>query len=166
MTNIEYEVLQFARIAHHGQKRKYTGEDYIVHPIEVALAVEADGGDQNMILAAILHDVLEDTDVTHSALRAFLHRVMEEPTDAEDVLALVVELTDVYTKDQFGALNRAARKHLEAIRLSTCSDRAIAIKRADIDNNTRSIDEHDPKFAKVYHKEKDYLLDLFDNKVS
>ena len=55
----------FATSAHAavGQKRKYTNEPYIVHPAEVAKLVEDVGGTQEMIAAAWLHDVIEDTQV-------------------------------------------------------------------------------------------------------
>ena len=159
--SIDYiKVLQFATQAHKDQKRKYTGEDYITHPIEVArMVIGSQGGDMNMVLAALLHDVLEDTAVTHESLRKFLHGTLCIE-DAEDVLALVVELTDVYTTDFFPKLNRKYRKQFEAERLSIASDRAKAIKRADISHNSESINEHDPKFAKVFLAEKEILLKL------
>ena len=46
--------------AHEGQFRKYSGLPYIIHPIEVATTVEAYGGTDEMIAAALLHDVVED----------------------------------------------------------------------------------------------------------
>ena len=61
------KVLQFATDAHQGQKRKYSDEDYISHPIEVAKMVHyRSSGSVTMTAAALLHDVLEDTKVTHS----------------------------------------------------------------------------------------------------
>lgn len=52
--------INFSKAAHEGQFRK-SGEPYIVHPIIVSAIVAALGGDESMILAAILHDVVEDT---------------------------------------------------------------------------------------------------------
>ncbi len=52
--------VNFADAAHEGQFRK-SGEPYIIHPVIVAAVVAALGGDESMILAAILHDVVEDT---------------------------------------------------------------------------------------------------------
>ena len=49
--------------AHAGQQRK-SGEPYAVHPLLVALAVSLFGGDEAMAVAAVLHDVVEDTDCT------------------------------------------------------------------------------------------------------
>ena len=56
----------FAIAAHKavGQKRKYTGDDYIVHPAEVAHIVDqVPGSTDEMVAAAWLHDVVEDTGV-------------------------------------------------------------------------------------------------------
>jgi len=157
---VEAIVLDFANSAHRGQKRKYTGEDYIEHPIAVALAVrEQFPHDSSMVCAALLHDVLEDTDVDHAQLRAFLHRTCNSLA-AERILQLVVELTDVYTNEDFEYLNRAQRKRREAERLSSASHEAQCIKRADIADNSLSINEHDPKFAKVFNSEKAFLLSL------
>ena len=151
------EILKFATEAHGEQTRKYTGLPYITHPVSVAERVRLEGGDLNQQAAALLHDVLEDTQVTHAQLRAFLFRTCFQE-DAEDILTLVVELTDVYTKSDFPHLNRKDRKALEASRFKWCSDRAKAIKREDIKDNTASIVEHDPDFAKVYLEEVGYLL--------
>ena len=151
------KVESFAVDAHKGQKRKYSNKAYITHPIEVAIRIEDKFHNNAMIAAALLHDVLEDTKVTHSELRVFLHNVFSVEV-AEEVLSLVVELTDVYTKESFPDYNRKERKHLEALRLAYVSDDAKKIKLVDIEHNSESILEHDPKFAKVFLEEKKQLL--------
>ena len=60
----------FATKAHSGAKRKGTNVPYIVHPIEAAAIVSAMTDDQEIIAAAVLHDVLEDTDTTEDDLYA------------------------------------------------------------------------------------------------
>ena len=151
------QILDFATKAHEGQKRKYTGDDYIVHPIEVSAMVATEGGSEAMIYAALLHDVLEDTSVSHEELRAFLFRTLYFP-QAKSVLDMVVELTDVFTHEAFPDSNRAIRKALECTRLGGVSDGAKLVKRMDIAHNTISITKHDPKFSKLYLKEKKELL--------
>ena len=153
------KVLAFATEAHSGQKRKYSNEDYITHPIAVAKIVEEHGGDIEMILAALLHDVIEDTDVTDIELLSFLHDNMFSITAAK-VFDCVIGLTDIYTSDNFPSWNRAKRKGLEAIRLGSTGHRVQTIKCADLFHNTLSITSHDPKFAKVYLAEKKVMLDL------
>ena len=135
----------FATQAHSGQKRKYTGDDYIVHPIAVAKLVAENGGDENQIMAALLHDTIEDCDVTYTQLKDLF---------GEDVATLVHELTDVFTTDAYTDTNRAARKSMEAARLALVSNRAKLIKLCDMIDNTSTIVEHDPGFAKVYLGEK------------
>ena len=49
--------------AHHGQNRKFTGEPYACHPLRVAHMVSMNGGSEDMIVAALLHDLVEDTSV-------------------------------------------------------------------------------------------------------
>jgi (p)ppGpp synthase/HD superfamily hydrolase len=142
MTDYLDQILEIAARAHDGQLRKYTGEHYILHPIAVAELVADKGGSLEMQAAALLHDVLEDTLVTHAELRTKLHQL--DSDRAEAVLALVVELTDVYTKESFPELNRKQRKELEAQRLAKCSSEARAIKRADMQDNTSSILARDP----------------------
>ncbi|MBN2782084.1 MAG: bifunctional (p)ppGpp synthetase/guanosine-3',5'-bis(diphosphate) 3'-pyrophosphohydrolase, partial [Campylobacterales bacterium] len=55
--------LEFAKQSHIGQFRK-SGEPYIIHPILVAAIVSAITDDESMAIAALLHDVVEDTDVS------------------------------------------------------------------------------------------------------
>ena len=52
--------IDFAILAHEGQYRK-SGEPYIIHPILVATIVASISNDKTMIIAALLHDVVEDT---------------------------------------------------------------------------------------------------------
>ena len=137
----------FARVAHAGQTRKYTGEPYVVHTDEVAAIVAAHGGTPEMIAAAHLHDVLEDTPTPFDTL------VLEFGRDVAD---LVAALSDQVPKS---AGNRKLRKQLESDRLGTCEARVHTVKLADIVSNTRSISERDPRFARVYLVEMRYLVD-------
>lgn len=127
----------FAATAHGDQKRKYTGEPYVVHTQEVADIVRATGGDPVMVAAAHLHDVIEDTPVTTEQVREAFGPAVAE---------LVVALSDQIPL-AFG--NRKARKRAESDRLAACDARVQTIKLADIISNARSIMERDPGFA--YH---------------
>ncbi|MBI4359393.1 MAG: bifunctional (p)ppGpp synthetase/guanosine-3',5'-bis(diphosphate) 3'-pyrophosphohydrolase [Candidatus Nealsonbacteria bacterium] len=57
------EAFEFARAAHEGQKR-FSGEDYITHPLRVALILSHLRLDARTIVAGLLHDVLDDTRVS------------------------------------------------------------------------------------------------------
>ena len=87
--------------AHEGQTRKYSSLPYIVHPIEVATIVESAGGTDEMIAAALLHDVIEDTDFTYEDIA---EKVSPEVAD------LVQGMTEV-AKPEDG--NRAKRKSMD-----------------------------------------------------
>lgn len=138
--------VEFAERAHRGQVRKYTGEPYIVHPLEVAGLVASVPMSEDVIIAALFHDVVEDTSVTLELIRKAF---------GDQVAQLVHEVTDVSRKEHG---NRATRKALDRQHLSTASVGGKTIKLADLISNTQSITRHDPDFAKVYMKEKRDLL--------
>jgi (p)ppGpp synthase/HD superfamily hydrolase len=124
--------------------RKYVGEPYIYHPIEVMQIVSGVPHTVEMLAAALLHDTIEDTPVTREDIdREF----------GQKVAALVMELTD-----QCHEGNRATRKAAEAKRLGTISPDAQTVKLADFISNTRSILQYDPAFAMVYLREKSQVL--------
>jgi len=148
MTNLFDIAYRFAHEAHEGQTRKYTGEPYIRHPINVAGIVMRHGGSQEMGAAALLHDVLEDTNAT-------IPELMEH--FPPDVVAMVIAMTDMSD----GAGNRAKRKGLERERLRLVP--AIhAIKVADLMDNAISIFEHDKGFAPVFANEMGDLLKVLE----
>jgi (p)ppGpp synthase/HD superfamily hydrolase len=60
---------RIARDAHSGQERKYTHDPYIVHPVAVARTVASVTEDCEMISAALLHDVIEDTPFTFEQIK-------------------------------------------------------------------------------------------------
>jgi guanosine-3',5'-bis(diphosphate) 3'-pyrophosphohydrolase len=155
-------VLNFATKAHQGQLRKYTHDPYIVHPIRVATMVKSNGGSEAMILAALLHDVLEDTKVTQSELHTFLLERLPKKL-ANKTIDLVVDLTDVYTTEAFPSKNRAERTKLEAHRLGKAHKDAQTVKYCDIIDNLSSILKYDKGFGLKFVDEKHYLL-MFMNK--
>lgn len=148
MTSLVYKAQIYATAAHGavGQVRKYTGEPYIVHPAEVVQILQAAGVTNPMVLAAAwLHDVLEDTMVQRQDLLAVFGPV---------VLRMVEQLTDA----EVG--NRTKRKQLSCQRLAVAYPGTKSVKLADLISNTRSIVEHDPRFARTYLKEKAALLEV------
>jgi GTP diphosphokinase / guanosine-3',5'-bis(diphosphate) 3'-diphosphatase len=124
------EVLDAARYAaekHASQRRKgQSAEPYVNHVIEVAHLVStvASEQDTNLVVAALLHDTVEDTGVTALEL---VERF------GLDVAGLVVELTD----DK--SLPKAERKRLQIEHAPNMSVRAQVIKLADKISNLRAI---------------------------
>ena len=147
-SNLEADALRFATKAHGSidQRRKYTGEPYIVHPIAVAEIVRAVPHSAEMIAAALLHDVVEDTPVTIAEIEAEF---------GPPVAELVGWLTDV-SRPQDG--NRRKRKHLDLLHTAKAPPAAKTIKLADLIDNTRTISKYDPSFWPVYRREKEALL--------
>ena len=72
------EAMQFAAYAHRKQKRKGVDIPYIVHPIECSMIVATITDDEDVIIAALLHDVIEDTEYGYEDIRMrFGSRVAE-----------------------------------------------------------------------------------------
>lgn len=143
----------FAMAAHAavGQKRKYTGLPYHVHPRQVRqiLVDHVPSATPAMLDAADLHDVVEDTQVT-------LEMINQE--FGYEVARLVQGLT----KFQYPAdFTRKRKFALEVVRLDNWCPRVKTIKLADSYANMLDYLKDDPKYAKkVYLPEKRILLDL------
>ena len=145
---IKAELFAFAAHAAIGQDRKYTGDAYIVHPVAVSALVKLVGGTDEMIAAALLHDVVEDTDIRLCDITASFGYAVAD---------MVSGLTDI---SKPGDGNRATRKEIDRQHLSIQSPDTKTIKLADLIHNSYSIVKHDPKFAKVYMAEKKLLLEV------
>lgn len=122
-------------------RRKYSNQSYDVHLKAVADLVSSVTEDDEMIAAAWLHDVIEDTPAT-------FHDI--EQTFGKSISLLVSELTDV-SKSSDG--NRSKRKAIDREHLSKASSRAKTIKLADIIDNCRDICKHDKRFARTFLSE-------------
>jgi (p)ppGpp synthase/HD superfamily hydrolase len=147
---LEDRARTFATAAHAAvaQLRKYTNEPYIVHPAEVAATVKTVPHTEAMVAAAYLHDVVEDTGVSIELIRAEF---------GSEVSDLVGWLTDVSRPDHG---NRASRKAVDRAHTAAAPAAAQTVKLADLISNTRSIVEHDAKFAETYLAEKRLLLEV------
>ncbi len=119
----------FASEAHAGQKRS-SGEDYIIHPCAVVEILADFGFDSSTVIAAFLHDVLEDTPVTYDELKELFG-------------VEIVDLVEGVTKlDQLQFVNRevAQAENFRKIFISMAKDlRVIIIKLADRLHNMRSL---------------------------
>ena len=142
------EVLKFATAAHGDQKRKYTNDPYIVHPIAVAEIVKTVPHTDEMIAAALLHDVVEDTPITIDDIKNKF---------GDKVADLVGWLTDI-SRPEDG--NRKTRKAIDRDHSARAPAEAQTIKVADLIHNTQSIEKYDPNFWKVYKEEKIKLLSV------
>ncbi|MEN6483599.1 MAG: HD domain-containing protein [Syntrophobacteraceae bacterium] len=138
------EALEFSASRHRNQRRKDAGQTpYINHPISVAMVLWRTGGvrDCRTIAAALLHDVIEDTDTRPEEI--------EELFGAE-VLSVVLELSD----DK--RLPREDRKRLQIERARLASGPAKLVKIADKICNVIDI-THSPPRGWSIERQTDYL---------
>jgi GTP diphosphokinase / guanosine-3',5'-bis(diphosphate) 3'-diphosphatase len=121
----------FACRKHAKQRRKGEGaEPYVNHLAEVAdlVAQATEGKDADLVIAALLHDTVEDQDVKREELVALF---------GEDVARIVLEVTDDKT------LDKDVRKRLQVEHAAHISRQARILKIADKTSNLRSI-QHSP----------------------
>ena len=115
--------------AHAGQQRR-SGEAYITHPVAVAAILAELGMDVETIIAAILHDTLEDTGLTHDALAEEF---------GETVAALVEGVTKL-DKVRFSSRQEATAESFRKMLLAVARDlRVLLIKLADRLHNMRTL---------------------------
>jgi (p)ppGpp synthase/HD superfamily hydrolase len=105
MENILEQIKDFTDCAHGEQKRKYTSERYILHPVRVMEMCKEYTNDITVLATALLHNVLEDTPVTKEEIKDFLVKGMDIKK-AERTVKLVQELTDVYVNSKYPQWNR------------------------------------------------------------
>lgn len=141
--HIVEEAYAFAFKMHFGIKR-LTGEDYIEHPLNVAYILSEMNVDYATICAALLHDVLEDCDVTYEEL---------ESTFGKEIADLVDGVTKI-NKLNFEISGNATIATQRKILVGLCNDvRVIIIKLADRLHNMRTLWVHNEKTQKEKAKE-------------
>ena len=124
-----------ARIAHSGQKRK-DGTPYITHCIAAADISVDMGLDEDSIVAALLHDVIEDTTLTHADI------AHQFGTPVADIVEGVTKLTRV----QYTSKEDEQMENLRKMLLAMAKDiRVILIKIADRLHNMRTMEFQSPE---------------------
>ena len=124
-TNIFEKALQFATKAHQGQFRKGTEIPYIVHPISVSQILRDAGCPQDWIMAGLLHDTVEDTDVELSEI---------EKCFGKTIATLVQGLSEHDTSDTWENRKQHTIHHLKTAPLAV-----VTIACADKLDNIRSM---------------------------
>ena len=141
-------VASFAVVSHGDQKRKYTGEPYASHPLDVAALVATVVQDEEVLGGAIIHDLFEDTDATEEDALAVC---------GPKAVRIAKRLTNVPVEP---GLNRDKRKALDRERLAAGNWEEQTVKVADLICNAPSTRDNDPVFAAKYKKEAQALLDV------
>ena len=126
---------QFGAKAHEGQKRA-SGEPYIHHPLEVAKILGDMHMDHQTIVAAILHDVIEDTDTAKTEIRKRFGKGVAELVDGVSKL----------DKIQFESFAEAQASNFRKMLMAMSQDiRVILVKLADRLHNMRTLDVLKPE---------------------
>ncbi|HEX3875144.1 MAG TPA: HD domain-containing protein [Solirubrobacteraceae bacterium] len=99
------EAYRFAARCHSGQRRESDEAAFIVHPLEVGALLDATGSPEHVIVAGVLHDVVEKTDATPEEIR----RVF-----GGRVASLVVALTEDPAIEEFAARKAGLRAQITA----------------------------------------------------
>jgi len=117
-------------VEHHGDQKRRSGEPYIIHPINVAYILAGVGLDEATICAALLHDVVEDTDVTDEDLRRGF---------GDEIADMVAGVTKLGTM-QFSTVEEQQVEDYRKMFLAMGKDiRVIIIKLADRLHNMRTL---------------------------
>ncbi len=126
---------QFGAKAHEGQKRA-SGEPYIHHPLEVAKILGDMHMDDQTLIAAILHDVIEDTPTAKDEIRRRFGKGVAELVDGVSKL----------DKIQFESFAEAQASNFRKMLMAMSEDiRVILVKLADRLHNMRTIDVLKPE---------------------
>lgn len=137
---------EFARGAHEGQKR-VTGEEYIIHPVHVAMIMVELGMDLESLVASLLHDVVEDTRYTQEDVAHLFGR---------DIAQLVSGVTKL-GKIPYSSREEQQAENIRKMLLAMSQDiRVIIIKLADRLHNMRTIDAMPPQ------KQRDKALETME----
>jgi RelA/SpoT family (p)ppGpp synthetase len=124
-----YQAYLIGAEAHEGQRR-LSGEPYIYHPLAVASILAEMRLDHKTIAAAILHDVIEDTDIDHDQLKELF---------GEEITALVDGVSKL-THIEFESKAQAQAENFRKMMLAMVQDiRVILIKLADRLHNMRTL---------------------------
>ncbi|MFZ5645682.1 MAG: RelA/SpoT family protein [Bacillota bacterium] len=143
-----YRAYDYAREAHMGQTR-ISGEEYITHPLSVAMILAELEMDQQTLLAALLHDVVEDTSISLDKIRS----------DFGDEVALMVDGVTKLGKLEFKSKEEQQAENLRKMFLAMAKDiRVVLIKLADRLHNMRTLKYHPEKKQKEIAQE---TLEIF-----
>ena len=130
-----FAAFTYADAEHHGQLRK-SGEPYIIHPLAVADIVADLGLDVDSVIAALLHDCIEDTDATHEEIA----KKFGEP------VAELVEGVTKLTRVQYVSKEEEQMENLRKMLMAMAQDiRVILIKICDRLHNMRTMEYQSPK---------------------
>ena len=135
----------FAITAHRGQTRS-SGEDYVNHTFAVAAIVHELGLDSDVVIAALLHDTVEDTNVTLSQIEKNFGSDVARLVDGVTKMEVIQEFGDRHDDDSSQPISKSDRQDIKAeslrkMMLAMVDDvRVVLIKLCDRLHNMRTLD--------------------------
>lgn len=132
--------IRFASDAHLGQTRKGKNQPYITHPLVVAEILSGIDANENVIAAGLLHDTIEDTNITYGDIEAHF---------GQEIANIVNDMTEQDKSLPWGVRKQKALEHV-----SQMDHNSFLVKTADILHNMSEQRED-------YQKEGDALFDRF-----
>jgi len=140
----------FAEKKHESQTRKFSNLPYFSHPKAVARIIEQLTGDEEMIIVALLHDTLEDTDTQIEEIEGLF---------GTNIKNYVVELTT------FNSTNISKKNYLGE-KIQKLSDKALTVKLADRLHNIKYLEEDDvgKTFMEKYFIETEFIMNKLENR--
>ncbi|MDN3235245.1 MULTISPECIES: bifunctional GTP diphosphokinase/guanosine-3',5'-bis pyrophosphate 3'-pyrophosphohydrolase [Pseudomonas] len=141
--NLVRRAYYYAEQAHDGQRRR-SGEPYVTHPLAVANILADMHMDHQSLMAAMLHDVIEDTGIAKEALMAQFGETVAELVDGVSKL----------TQMQFETKAEAQAENFQKMAMAMARDiRVILVKLADRLHNMRTLDAMPPDKSRRIAKE-------------
>jgi len=140
------KAVDFAIKAHEGQKRK-SGEDYVIHPILVASITSFFSEDENVITAAVLHDVVEDTPYTIYYIK---DEFGAEVANLVEGLTKIIEIRDnsLIPSNSNEKLTKSALTFRKMLIASIQDVRVLVVKLCDRLHNMMTLDALPPNKQK------------------
>ncbi len=146
------EAYLFSKSKHEGQKRK-SGQKYIIHPVSVASYLAKDGSDSTSIIAALLHDTIEDTNTTRKEIETVFNKDVAKIVDGITKISSI----KINNKPEFFSnddLFLAQVDNYRKLLLAATSDiRVIVIKLYDRLHNIETIKYLHPSKLEFYARE-------------
>lgn len=141
-----FDAIEWANECHYNQVRKYSGLPYIIHPMRVMGEVAFYTNNIDVLMAAVLHDIIEDCGITYEQIKLFL---------GETTANLVQELTN---PSKGSKEPREIRKAMDREHIKQASYWAKVIKAIDRTDNLRDMYSAPKDFLKKYCYESNLLV--------
>jgi len=154
-TKLICKAYEMAKLLHAGQRRK-DGNLYVSHPVEVAKILSHLGFDENVVSAALLHDVVEDCDCSLETIQKEFNNQVAEMVDcvsAIDNTKFIFDKDDVFEDEEFQKASIEEQSFKKLIAIGKKNPLGFCIKFADRLHNLRTIESFD--YSKQLEKVKE-----------